>query len=90
MVDRLSDGVVDEPIKCLDGARASPPEDCGGPHGYADRLAVLMDKKHPEHGDVKEWLGPRFNPEKLDLAAVNKKLAPLSRAASVLARLAKR
>jgi len=49
-----------------------------------------MDKKHPEHGDVKEWLGPRFNPEKLDLAAVNKKLAPLSRAASVLARLAKR
>jgi hypothetical protein len=26
------------PIRCLDGARACPPEDCGGPHGYTELL----------------------------------------------------
>ena len=26
---------------CLDGARACPPEDCGGPPGYADLLKII-------------------------------------------------
>jgi hypothetical protein len=28
---------------CLDGQGACPPEDCGGPPGYADLLAALAD-----------------------------------------------
>src|SRR5664280_2247736 len=31
---------------CIDGARACPPEDCGGPFGYADLLRILKNPKH--------------------------------------------
>ncbi|MSU51408.1 MAG: hypothetical protein EXS37_20360 [Opitutus sp.] len=34
---------------CLDGARACPPEDCGGVCGYQGLLKILKIRKHPEH-----------------------------------------
>src|SRR5947208_9585138 len=37
--------------RCVDGARARPPEDVGGPHGYAGFLESLADRRHPEHAD---------------------------------------
>lgn len=51
--------------RCVDGARACPPEDCGGPWGYADYLAALADPEHEEHDDLLEWGGP-FDPEAFD------------------------
>ena len=33
---------------CIAGKRNCPPEDCGGPWGYQDLLAVLADPAHPE------------------------------------------
>lgn len=65
------------PVVCVDGARACPPEDCGGPHGYANLLAALADKQHPDHRDLKAWLGGRFDAEAFDPAAVSKKLATM-------------
>ena len=59
---------------CLEGKRACPPEDCGGPTGYEDLLAALADPKHPEHEDRVEWLGEPFDPEKFDLKGVNEGL----------------
>jgi hypothetical protein len=59
---------------CLAGERASPPEDCGGVPGYANLLDVLRDRTHPEHRDMLAWAGRGFNPERFDLAAVNRKL----------------
>jgi Plasmid pRiA4b ORF-3-like protein len=35
--------------RCVAGARACPPEHCGGPAGYADLLAALADPKRKEH-----------------------------------------
>jgi hypothetical protein len=59
---------------CLAGERACPPEDCGGTPGYANLLDVLRDRTHPEHRHMLAWAGRGFNPERFDLAAVNRKL----------------
>jgi hypothetical protein len=52
---------------CLEGARACPPEDCGGPWGYADYLAAIADPHHEQHEELLEWRGP-FDPEAFDAA----------------------
>ncbi|HEV2055542.1 MAG TPA: plasmid pRiA4b ORF-3 family protein [Methylomirabilota bacterium] len=59
---------------CLAGERACPPEDCGGVPGYANLLDVLHDRSHPEHRDMFAWAGRGFDPERFNLAAVNRKL----------------
>jgi hypothetical protein len=51
---------------CVDGARACPPEDCGGVHGYENLLTVIQDPTHEEHESMLEWLGGRFDPERFD------------------------
>jgi len=50
---------------CLEGKRACPPEDCGGPWGYPDYLAAICDPKHEMHEDLLNWRGP-FDPEAFD------------------------
>ncbi len=60
--------------RCLTGERACPPEDCGGPPGYEDLLAVLRDSAHPEHQEIREWAGPRYDPEAFDPAEINRLL----------------
>lgn len=70
-----SDG--DDAFKCIGGARSSPPEDCGGAPGYERMLQILADPTHDEHRDMKKWVGKDFDPEKLDLPAVNKELSAL-------------
>ncbi len=48
---------------CVDGRRACPPEDCGGPWGYEELLAIFADPSHPEHAERREWLGRPFDPD---------------------------
>ena len=48
------------------GARACPPEDVGGPHGYQLFLEAIQDQKHPEHQDMLEWVGGSFDPARFD------------------------
>lgn len=65
--------------RCVAGARAGPPEDCGGIEAYKDMLYCL---KHPETDFGREWrrwLGPDYDPEKCDLAAINRALKRLAR-----------
>ena len=70
--------VTDGP-HCLDGARACPPEDCGGPQGYAHLLEVLADPGHPDHDELDEWIGRPVDPEAFDLHAVDAALRSLER-----------
>jgi hypothetical protein len=62
--------------RCLEGARACPPEDVGGSSGYAAFLAVLADPAHAEFGHFTQWAtglhGERFDPERFDLNLVNR------------------
>jgi Plasmid pRiA4b ORF-3-like protein len=51
---------------CVDGARACPPEDCGGVHGYENLLTVIQDRTHEEYERMLEWLGGRYDPDRFD------------------------
>ncbi|MDQ6748497.1 MAG: plasmid pRiA4b ORF-3 family protein, partial [Candidatus Dormibacteraeota bacterium] len=63
--------------RCSAGSRACPPEDCGGPPGYADMLRALRARKGPRYHEIREWLGGPYDPAAFDLAAVNDELARL-------------
>jgi len=47
---------------CVDGHGTCPPEDCGGPGGYAELLDVLADPAHSEHERMRSWVGNRLRP----------------------------
>jgi len=57
--------------RCTAGARACPPEDCGGDYGYLELIAALRDSRHERHQELKEWVGPRFDTEAFDLQLAN-------------------
>jgi hypothetical protein len=70
--------------RCLDGALACPPEDCGGPPGYAVLAAWVRsgyeDSKAPDWGDpreLREWLPARWHPDEFSVDQVNQALRRL-------------
>ena len=56
---------------CLVGENACPPEDVGGPYGYADYLEANNDMNHPDHHEMIEWRGEDFDPATFDLEETN-------------------
>lgn len=60
---------VEYPV-LVDGARRAPPEDCGGPPGFHAFLEAMLDEGHAEHEALMEWYGERFDPDDLELEAV--------------------
>ena len=63
---------------CVTGKNACPVEDCGGIWGYEDLIKVLKNKKHPEHEEMKEWVGLEededFDPTEFDKEDINEEL----------------
>ena len=62
---------------CTAGARACPPEDCGGVWGFGDLLKIIKNPKHKENESMMEWLGGEFDPAAFNLEQVNPWLAKL-------------
>jgi hypothetical protein len=58
---------------CLGGARAGPPEDCGGVFGYEELLAAMQRPKSARARELRGWLGGVYDPEALDLGAINRR-----------------
>jgi hypothetical protein len=56
----------------LAGRGACPPEDVGGLSGYYHFLEVIKDPKHPEHDDMWEWAGGKFDPSAFNVHDVNR------------------
>lgn len=65
-------------IACLAGRRRCPPEDVGGPSGYATYLEALAHPHHEEHKSMLRWRGP-FDADAFNLDEVNLRLAWLVR-----------
>lgn len=53
---------LDYPV-CTAGARACPPEDCGGIWGYEEFLEAIMDPTHEHYDELLAWVGGDFDPE---------------------------
>jgi hypothetical protein len=73
----LFEGVVQPDAKvkyplCLEGARACPPEDCGGIWGYVDFVEAVQNPANERHEELLEWVGGRFDPEEFDPAQATK------------------
>ncbi|MDO8592927.1 MAG: plasmid pRiA4b ORF-3 family protein [bacterium] len=69
--------------RCLDGANACPPDDCGGVGGYDRLQKTLKNSNDPEHDDMLAWLGledpadfnsNEFNPEEVEFEDPKKRL----------------
>lgn len=65
--------------RCLAGERACPPDDSGGPGGYAQILEALGDVGHPEHDQWRRWVGPTFDPAAFEVGKINTALRRLRR-----------
>lgn len=63
---------------CLAAQNACPPEDCGGPWGYANLLEALRDPRHPDHAEILDWLGGGFDPTHCDRGAIQAALEDLA------------
>ena len=55
---------------CIDGARACPPEDCGGVRGYYNVIETLSDPGHYDYEDMIKWAGKDWDPEKFSPSEV--------------------
>jgi len=70
VVEKVLPGETKPKPLCLEGERACPPEDCGGPPGYMD-LVKALKKPTKSNADLREWLGDGYDPEFFDLASTN-------------------
>lgn len=52
--------------RCIEGARACPPEDCGGAGGYERLLEALADPDHDDHDELAAWANG-FEPDNFAL-----------------------
>jgi Plasmid pRiA4b ORF-3-like protein len=65
------DGVMSLPT-CMAGENACPPDDVGGPRGYALFLEIMGDCDHEQHEDMVRWIGGVFDPKGFDLNRLNR------------------
>lgn len=62
---------------CLAGAGAAPPDDIEGPQRYQDLLAALTAPLDARTAELRDWLPADFDPDYVDLTAINAQLARL-------------
>jgi len=77
VVEKILPTAETRSASCHAGARAGPPEDCGGVPGYENLIEAMANPKHPEREELLEWLGEPFNPEAFSIPNVNRTLKRL-------------
>lgn len=59
---------------CIEGARACPPEDCGGIWSYPYFIEAIENPDHERHEELLEWVGGEFDPEAFDATQATKRM----------------
>jgi hypothetical protein len=67
---------------CIAGQGACPPEDVGGPWGYANFLRAIADPEHERHAELLEWCGGRFDAQAFEAQEVDRIFARLHSASA--------
>lgn len=70
--------IASKTLKCIDGARSAPPDDCGGVHGYQNMIHLLCHPEIDGYFELLEWLGDHYDSEQFDLKLANKNLRKLA------------
>jgi len=68
---------------CFEGRRACPPEDCGGPPGFAQLRRIMKNPAHPEYQAFCEWIGYPFFPDLSDHGLFDRRLSNLRKDAKL-------
>ena len=64
--------------RLLDATGRCPPEDIGGPPGYAEFLEAIADPQHERHAELRDLYDQDFDPNVVDLQAIEQQLANLA------------
>lgn len=64
--------------RLLAAAGRCPPEDVGGPWGYAEMLEAIGDPAHESRAELAGWVEPGFDPAAVDTAALAADVAALA------------
>ncbi len=79
-IERLLDPVPGERYpRLLEASGRCPPEDVGGPSGYAETLEAISDPKHERHKECKEWMPENFDPALVNVERIADELAILAK-----------
>ena len=79
-VERIMPAVPGVAYPCLiEASGRCPPEDIGGPWGYAETLEAIRDPNHERHAEVKEWIPEDFDPAVVDTERLEANLADLAK-----------
>lgn len=65
--------------RLIEASGRCPPEDVGGPWGYAEMLEAINEPKHERHDEFREWIGDDFDPNLVDADALKAEVAALAR-----------
>jgi hypothetical protein len=86
-IGRVCESVPDVAYpRLIEASGRCPPEDVGGPWGYAEYLEAMADPNHERHAEMVDWRGPNFDPNMVDVVAIEKDLAKLAKRWSRLKR----
>jgi len=60
--------------ECIEGSRHGPVEDSGGPREYMEKVKIYDNPRHKRYQEIREFIGPKFDPETFDLRKTNEML----------------
>lgn len=65
--------------RLIEASGCCPPEDVGGPWGYAELLAAIDDATHERHADIDDWISNDFDPTVADIKSLADGVAALAK-----------